>query len=141
MASDVRYEVRGLRELKAAFRKVEGDLKTELKEGFKAIAEDVAGAIRPKVPKRTGRAAGSVKARGSLRGGAIAFGGSAAPYYPWLDFGGRVGINKRIARDFLTEGRYVYPTIREKRDDIIEHTDDLIGHLARKAGFETTGDN
>jgi len=130
----------GLREFKGALRQVDSTMPAALKAGFTDIAENVAGAIRSKVPTRSGRAAGSVKARGSQRGGAIAFGGTAAPHYPWLDFGGSThrsggGVN----RPFIGEGRYVYPTIRDKGDDIKRETDELVGRLAKKAGFTTTG--
>lgn len=141
MPGDVKIQVKGGRELRAAFKQIDAALTQQLKEGFKAIAEMVAAEARGRVPKRTGTAAGSIKARGTTRGGAIAFGGSKAPYYPWLDFGGAVGRNRSIKRDFISEGRYVYPSIRDKRSEIIDRTDDLIEDIARKAGFETRGDN
>lgn len=137
--SDVRVVTHGIPELQKALKALGNGAEKELKSEFKDIAEEVAEAVRPKVPKRSGRAASSVKGRGTSRGGSIAFGGSKAEYYPWLDFGGRVGRNRSIERPFVAEGRYVYPTIREKRDDLIRRTDDVIERLAKKAGFTTHG--
>lgn len=139
MPGDVRVITKGVKDVQRALRQIGDGSEKELKVEFTKIAETVAGDIRPKVPHRTGKAARSVKARGSQRGGAIAFGGSAAPHYPWLDFGGSVGRNRSIKRPFIQEGRYVYPTIREHREDLIERTDAVIARLARKAGFETHG--
>lgn len=137
--SSVQVRVRGVRELSAALRRVSTDAAKEMKLGFKDIAEDVAQTVRGRVPRRTGRAASSVKARGSARGGSIAFGGSAAPHYPWLDFGGNVGPDRRIHRPFIREGRYVFPTIREKGTDIRTRTEELVEKVAKRAGFDVRG--
>lgn len=147
MSEDLRIVTHGVKELQKALKSMSADAPLELKAGFARIAGDVAEAIRPKVARQSGRAASSVKGRSSQRGGSIAFGGSAAPYMPWLDFGGTVGRGHErgagmgaIKREWkgapVGEGRYVYPTIREKRKDIIEATNDLMEGLAEKAGFE-----
>lgn len=135
--ADTKVEVRGIRQLTSALKKMDGDLDKELKSAFRAIAETVSAAAAGKVPKQTGRAASSIKPRSSTRGASIAFGGTRAPYYPWLDFGGRVGKNKSISRPFIKEGRYVYPAIREEGDLIRAKTDEALERLARAAGFET----
>jgi len=141
-------EVRGLREVQSAFRKVDKDLPKELRVEFKAIAEDVATGIRAKVPQLTGHAAASVRPRASQRGAAIAFGGNAAPYFPWLDFGGTTGKGHRpgvaysgsVKRDWKGrpgDGRYVYPTITERSKDIEQAAEDAVMKVAHNAGLET----
>jgi len=60
------------------------------------------------VPRRSGRARGSVRSRSTQTFARITGGGAKAPHYPWLDFGGRVGRRGSIQRPFLTEGRYIY---------------------------------
>ena len=151
MPDNVRIVTHGIPQLQSALRKMGGEAAGELKAEFTRIAGIVAAAARGRVPHRSGRAAASIKARGSTRGGAIAFGGSAAPYMPWLDFGGSTGHGHlsgvagsgAIKRDWmgnpLGEGRYVYPAIRSQRDTIIKETDEVIERLAKKAGFETHG--
>lgn len=145
-------KVTGLREVVSAFRQVDLDLPKELKVEFKKIAEDVATTVRASVPRGpTGHAAGSVKARATQRGAAIAFGGSAAPYFPWLDFGGTTGPGHKpkvagsgsVKRPWMGkpdgEGRYVYPGIRKEREHIAQAADDAVRKAAEQAGFETKG--
>lgn len=134
---DVKIVVRGLPELRRAFAKVDESLPRELKVRFLKIAELVAGHARSRAPHLTGRAQSSIKARGSTRGASIAFGGTAAPYYAWLDFGGRVGRNRSIQRDMIPGGRYVYPAIAEQSKATAQAAEDAVNDVARKAGFET----
>ena len=140
-------KITGLRELAGAFRKMDGAIVDGVKAGFKQLAEGVAVTARAKMPSRSGRAASSYKARGSAKGASIAFGGSRAPYAPWLDFGGSVGRGHRpgvadsgaIKRDRVPGGRYLYPAIGEHKDETIETADDIIKDAARKASFDTRG--
>lgn len=136
---DAKVRITGLREVASALRQIDAELPKAMKQGFTDLADRVADRVRPKVPRRTGKAAESVKGRGTSRGGSIVAGGRAAAHYPWLDFGGRVGPNKSIERPFIREGRYIYPTLRESSTDIREETDELLTGLITKAGFETRG--
>lgn len=134
-----------------AFKQLDTELPKELRREFKAIAEMVAGRIRGKVPRRTGAAASSVTTRAGSTGAGIAFGGSKAPYFPWLDFGGSVGRGHRpgsawsgaIRREWegipRGSGRYVYPTIAESKGDIGAAADEAIRRVARRADFDTKG--
>jgi hypothetical protein len=126
--------VEGIQELSRALKAVSKEAQKEMRKGFKDIAESVAADIRPKVPRKTGRAAKSIKARGTNKGGSIAFGGPRALHFPWLDFGGdRRGNGGGIAsRPFIKEGRYVYPTISDNLDEIKDKAEDLIDDLTRK---------
>jgi hypothetical protein len=125
--------------------------KSALKRELLGVATQVSSRAAGKVPRLTGRAAGSVKPRASMQGASIAFGGSAAPYFPWLDFGGSTGKGHRagaggsgsVKRPWLGnpsgEGRYIYPTIREMRPEIETAVDDALAAAARAASFETRG--
>ncbi len=134
MANDTTIRIEGLTELRRTFRKVSKDLPKELNKELKGISAKIASRTAAKVPRLTGRAASSVVPRS---GGAIAVGGTKAPHYPWLDFGGRVGRGKSISRPVIPGGRYLYPTIQEERDSIIEEVNDVLMRLAKAAGFET----
>lgn len=101
-------------------------------------SELVIGYARPRVPSRSGRARASLKVRSSQTEARIAAGGARAPYYPWLDFGGAVGRGKSVKRPFYTEGRYIYPGLRQNRDEITQAMADAIDELLRGAGFEVT---
>lgn len=141
-------QVRGLREVTSALRAVDKELPRQLRQEFLQVARLVASDAASTVPRRTGAAAGSIKPRASQSGAGVAFGGNAAPYYPWLDFGGTTGKGHRpgvpgsgsIEREWKGnprgEGRYVYPAIRRNEDDIIEAAGDAPTVLARKHGLE-----
>jgi hypothetical protein len=139
MADNIKVEVRGLRELRTAFKQLDDNLPKKLAAEFKTLASKIVGAVQEKVPVVSGAARGSYKPRSTATGASIAFSGTAAPYAPWLDFGGAVGRKKSIKRAFIKEGRYLYPTIREMNSDILDATDEAVKKVAKEAGFETKG--
>jgi len=146
--SDERVNVRGIRELSAAFRKVDAEIGQELKDAFMAVAARVVAIAQQRMPHKSGAAMASVKPRASQKGAGIAFGGTKAPYMPWLDFGGSVGRGHKpgvawsgaIGRDWLGkpggDGRYVYPAISEARDDTEAATYAAMEKACRSAGFD-----
>jgi hypothetical protein len=135
----IRYELHGLTEVKNALKAIDRDAPKQLREGFLPIMEKVAGRISGKVPHLTGAAAASIKPRASQKGAGIAFGGSKAEYYPWLDFGGSVGRGGSIHRPFSREGRYVYPTIMDSMPEIENDAEELMERLAERHRFEVRG--
>lgn len=130
--------VAGIREFRRSLRQMDAGLPKQLRLVFNGAADVVVTYARPKVARRTGRAAATLKARSGQQEARIAAGGRAAPYYPWLDFGGRVGPADSVERPFLTEGRYIYPTVRERRQDIQDVMGAGLSDLARGAGLEVT---
>lgn len=137
---DASLKVTGLVDLQKALRQVDKDLPKELAAGLAEASEIVAGAARPRVPVRTGRAAASIKVRKQQRAASIAVGGAKAGYYPWLDFGGSVGRAKAIHRPFIPGGRYIYPALRDKDREVKAKVDEVLARMAVKAGFDTEGD-
>ena len=129
-----RLQVRNLREVTAAMRAADKAVPRKLKEYLLPIGQMVATAAATKVPRRSGKAAASLSASSTQTGARVSFGGTKAPYFPWLDFGGSVGRGHEpgvpwsgaIKRpmipspDHLFDGRYVYPTIAEKAPEISE---------------------
>lgn len=111
-------QVRGLKEVRKALRDVDKTLGPELRKGLNEVADIVLDSARPLVPTRSGKARASLKAGSSETAVQIKAGGSKAPYWAWLDFGGRTGRNKSVRRPFVMGGRYIYPTLRKRRDDI-----------------------
>ena len=147
--TEPKVTVLGLRELTAALRAIDPQLARDLVAELTVAAEHIADQARGRMPSLTGRAAGSVKARKRAAGAAIAFGGSAAPYEPWLDFGG----GKKHARGVtpsagseggrrpwegnpVGEGRYVYPAISANKVETAAAVERAVTNAARKAGFE-----
>lgn len=134
-------EVNGLRDLQSALRKIDKELPRELAAGLAEAAKIVADAARGKVPQRTGRAAASIKVRKQQRAASIAMGGAKASYMPWLDFGGKVGRNRSVHRPFIPGGRYVYPTLSDKNEEVVDKIDEVIERLAGRAGFKPGEDD
>ena len=111
-------QVRGLRELRGALRDIEKSLGPELRKGLNEVAEIVLDTARPLVPTRSGKARTSLKAGSTEKAVQIKAGGTKAPYWAWLDFGGKVGRSKSVRRRFEPEGRFIYPTLRKRSADI-----------------------
>lgn len=131
-----KLQVRGLRELQAALRKLDPALPKQIKLVLDEQMGIIVGAARRDIPVRSGRAARSIKARSGQREGRIAAGGRAAPWYPFLDFGGSVGRDKSTKRPYYSEGRYLYPALRTHHDDLQAALDAGLARLAADAGLE-----
>jgi len=134
MAATVTLTVDGLREFARDVSALSSTAPRALRLALNEVADVVIGEARPKVPTLTGRAARSIRARSTRNAVRVTAGGDRAVYYPWLDFGGRVGRHGTAARAFLKEGRYLYPTYYEQRrsgeyDQILEQ------HLRRVAAL------
>lgn len=137
---DAKIKVSGIVDLQKALRQIDKDLPKELAAGLAEAATIVADEARAHVPRRSGAAAASIKVKKQQRGAALAVGGTVAPYYPWLDFGGAVGRNKSVRREVIKGGRYIYPALKQKDEQVKQKVDEVLERMARKAGFDTEGD-
>jgi hypothetical protein len=126
----------GLADLNRALRQLDQEAPKRLRLAFNDAAELLVSRARPKVPSRTGRARASMKAKSTRTAARVSVGGTKARYYPWLDFGGKTGIGGSIVRPFFKEGRYVYPTLREIRPDILAELDRGIRDVVRSTGMD-----
>ncbi|HET6344615.1 MAG TPA: HK97 gp10 family phage protein [Myxococcota bacterium] len=131
-------DISGIRDFQRQLRQIDPGMPKMLRTVHNGAADLVVTNARPKVARRTGAAAASLKARSNQREGRVAAGGRKAPYYPWLDFGGSVGPDDSVKRPFYTEGRYVYPTVREQSAEIERVMSDGLIELAAGAGLEVT---
>lgn len=133
-------QITGLKEFRSGLKAMHKDLPKALRVAFNDAADVVVMDARPKIPSRSGRAKGSVKARSTQTSSRVVGGGNKAPHYPWLDFGGRVGRRNSVKRPFLKEGRYIYNAyFRNKRSGRYQEilSDGLI-KVGRDAGIEVT---
>lgn len=133
-----RIQVAGLREFQAHLRSMDAGLPRQLRLTLNTAAQVVIDYAEPRFPRRSGRAAGSLRARSSQRLARIALGGRRAPYAPWLDFGGRVGPGRSVVRPYLPDGRYVYKGLAVRRTEITEAMSTGLNQLARDAGLEVS---
>lgn len=103
------------------------------------IAEMIAAFTRRKIPTGPARN-GHVKhtVQGKIRRGLpVVDGGDLAhPYYGWLEFGGRVGIDRSVFREKIPDGRYIVPTTVERRAQIDEMMADGLETMMRRYGIE-----
>jgi len=134
---EAKIEVGGLARLSRGLKAVDTDAPKELRLALNAAANLLVEHTRPKIPQLTGAARRSLVARSTRTSARVAIGGKRAPYFPWLDFGGQGRRPGRPAqRQFLREGRYVYPTLREIRPKIEQQLQDSITAVIANAGLE-----
>lgn len=131
-------KVQGLAEFSRNLKKLDADLPKALRIALNDAADVVVGQAKPQVPRRTGRAAASIRVASTRTESRVKAGGKKAPYYPWLDFGGRVGRKKAVRRAFYKDGRYLYDAYFKVRDsgqlqDILSAA---LVDVARQAGVE-----
>jgi hypothetical protein len=129
--------VDGLREFTRNLKRLDSNLPKMVRIALNEAAGLVADDAARLVPRRSGRAARSLRARSTRTEARVTGGGPRAVYYPFLDFGGTVGRGKRAAvavgrgrrrtadqaarggsvkRPFYADGRYLYPTYYRHRD-------------------------
>lgn len=138
--ADEAIAVENLAAFRRGLKNIDAELPRMLRREMKAVGERIASDARNQVPVVTGKARKSVTAGTS---GATAFlraGGSRAPYYAWLDFGGgipnkrnRRGKPPRVSRPFEREGRWLFPTVKRNRRRIIQESTDAFERVANKA--------
>jgi hypothetical protein len=107
--------VEGLAQLNRSLRQLNADAPKALRLAANEAAMIVVDAARIGVPRRTGRAASSVRAVSTRTAARVTSGGKRARYFPWLDYGGRVGRKNSVKRPFIGDGRYVYPAFYANR--------------------------
>jgi hypothetical protein len=128
--------IKGLAEFQRGLKKLDSEAPKQLRIGLNSAADLLIDKTRPEIPSKTGAARASLKARSTRASARIGVGGKRAPYYPWLDFGGKTGRNKSVDRPFYKAGRYLYPTLGKVRPLILAGLDDSLRAVARNAGLE-----
>lgn len=131
-----RVAVDGLKEFRKGLKQLDSSLPKGLRVALNESSTFLIDKTRRLIPHRSGKAAGSLTARSTQSAVRVGIGGKRAPYYPWLDYGGAVGRNKSVKRPFLKEGRYLYPTFRENRDEFQKILEGALVEIARGAGLE-----
>lgn len=137
-------KVEGLSQFVRAVKKLDSDLPKMLRVAFNSAAQIVIDYAEPRIPHKTGAAAGTLKAKSTQNAVRVSAGGKRAPYYPWLDFGGQIGTKSgkahgnRGKRPFYTDGRYLYPALGAKRDQLQAASIKALVDTANAAGLEVT---
>lgn len=134
MADPIKVE--GLDAFRKSLKALDSDLPKVLRVAFNRSADIIVNEARPKIPSRSGRARASVKARSSQSAVRIVGGSKRVPYYPWLDFGGRVGRRRSVRRPFLKDGRYIYDSYFRNRERFTGILVDELVDVGKQAGLE-----
>jgi len=132
-----RIQVTNLRELRTRLRTIDRQLPRRLRVALNKAADIVADEARSNVPVRTGKSRRSVRSVSTQRSARVKAGGARVPWFPWLDYGGRVGPNDSVYREHKREGRYVYPAYYQssRAGEIRETLQRELEAVARSAGL------
>lgn len=109
-------KVEGLAQFVKDLKKLDSDLPKAVRIAFNTAGDTVVDDARRRVPRRSGAAQRTLKAKSTRTQARVAGGARKAPYYPWLDFGGKVGRNGSVSRPFKKQGRYLYKSYFRLRD-------------------------
>lgn len=131
-------KVEGLAEFSRNLRRLDSELPKGLRLAGNEAAELVVGWARARVARKTGAAAGTVRASSTRTEARVTGGSKRRSYYPWLDFGGRVGRKRSVARPFIKEGRYIYPGFTRQRDEVHARLVKSLLRVAQDAGMDVT---
>lgn len=134
MADPVRID--GLAEFNRNLRKLDSDLPKALRLAMNDAVGIVVDYARPRVPRRTGRAQATIKAKSTRTEARVSAGSKRVPYFPWLDFGGKTGRNRSVDRPFFKEGRYLYKGLVVKRAEFTDRLERALVGVAESAGVE-----
>lgn len=136
MAAIEPVKITGLAEFNRNLKKLDADLPKALRMAHNEAAGLIVTYAKAHVPTRTGRAAGSLKARSTRTASRVSGGSNKAPYYGFLDFGGRVGPKRSVKRPFIKEGRYLYPALSANYGKFADLLTEKLLEVAKAAGVE-----
>ncbi len=125
-------KIDGLKKFSKNLKRLDSDLPKALRLALNEAANVIVDDAKPRVPSRSGKAKRSVKAQSTRTKARVSGGGGRALYYPFLDFGGRVGRKRSVHRPFKKKGRYIYRAYFDARDSG-EFQDALTENLIRVA--------
>lgn len=128
--------VDGLAAFTRNLKKLDSDLPKALRIAFNGCAEVVVNDARQGIPTKSGKAKASVKARSTSTASRVVGGSNRVPYYPWLDFGGRVGKGGSVQRPFIKYGRYIYSAYFDNQSRYAGLVEQALLDVARQAGIE-----
>lgn len=132
-------KVEGLVEFQRALKAADGESQKKLRVVLNDVSATVVSGASRRVPRRSGKAAGSYRAQSSQREARVVAGGKKVPYVGWLEFGGTIGRDKSQRRPFVKSGRYLWPTVAANRESLEKALQKALIDLAREMGLEATG--
>jgi hypothetical protein len=138
VSARVTVDIQGLDQFIQALDKFGADLPRMSHVAATRYADLLLLKTLPSIPKVTGRARSSLEVLTSGEDVTLAAGGTKAPYYAWLAFGGRAGRNHSVFREVTNEDRYVYPAMRKYRSELDQVVQNTFVTFAEDAGLDVT---
>lgn len=129
-------KINGLKELSRQLKAAPGEAEKMIKPALNEAAQIIVNVARPKIPTLTGAARSSLSVKSTARESRVQAGGTKAPYYPWLDYGGKIGRNGSISRPFDKGGRYIYPAYAQEHANIMRLLEQRIAEAVAAAGLD-----
>lgn len=129
-------KIDGLAVFTRNLKKLDSDLPKALRIAFNTAADVVVTDARMNIPTKSGKAKASVVARSTATASRVVGGSKRVPYYPWLDFGGRVGKRGSVTRPFIKHGRYIYNAYFDNQSRYADLVEKALLDVARAAGVE-----
>lgn len=133
-----RVKIDGLADFNRNLRKLDTNAPKALRLALNDAAEVVVNYAKPRVPSRSGAARRTIKARSTRTLARVTAGGNKAPYYPWLDFGGRVGRKRSVYRVVRKHGRYLYQGYYATRDEFTSILERNLRRVVTESGLAVT---
>jgi hypothetical protein len=137
MATVDPIKISGLSPFRAGLGRMEAGTEGALRRAQTAAADVVVATAARRVPTYTGAARRSLRAVS----GKVTGGGPSAPYFGWLDYGGkRPGRGGgQASRPWIARGRFIYPALTSEDEEITDLLAGQLADLARDAGLEVSG--
>jgi hypothetical protein len=131
-------QVDGLNQLRKSLKAGGEGAEKEIRPALNEAAGIVVRVAQGRMPSLTGAARRSVRVSSTSNKVRVTAGGSRAPYYPWLDYGGRTGRGGSIVRPFDKGGRYLYPAYGAQRKNIMALLEKRIVAVIERNGLDVT---
>lgn len=135
-------EVTGLRELNKALKELGPEFPKEMRKTNKSVADEVRNDARGKALSLGGvaaKTAPTLKSSSGTNSAGVSLGGTTAPWAAGAEFGGGRRSTTRQFKPWRGSGPdagyFVYPTIRENADDIVDAYNEAIGDLLQRVGL------
>lgn len=130
--------IQGLNELRKQAKQIGDGAEKELRPALNEAAQIVVNVAQRRVPVRTGTARKSIGVASTGNKMRIKAGGTKAPYFPWLDYGGKTGRNRSVSRPFERHGRYLYPAFWSQYDNVGRLLEKRLTEFIESKGLEIT---
>ena len=131
MATQPVVQIIGMKTLRRDLIKLDRDnVPKALVEAGLAVANPLVDKIRNALPvsdtNHAGRLRRSVRAGRVRTGATIRIGTKAVPYAGWVEFGGRRHSPHYSEREFVKDGRYIFPAARNEGPEAVQrYTDEI----------------